>query len=115
VALVGFSSGAYLAVSWALDLASAAGAAVLGGAAMAEAVRQSPPHSLHGKAFRAFANAGDTLLPAGRLLRDFLGKKGVSAELDVRPGDHVFSDYARNGSVTAAFTFALSLLRRPGS
>jgi len=109
-AFVGFSSGAYLAVSWALDLPSAAGAAALGGTGMAEAVRQSSPECLEGKRFKAFANEDDSLLPASRLFRGFLRHRGSTVELVTRPGGHSFADYAANGFVSQAFEFVLGLL-----
>lgn len=110
IALVGFSSGAYLAVGLALDLPKAKGAAVFGGTGMAEALAQSDGDAHRSKQFLTVVGDDDPLEPRAREFSSLLGRfGGKSKVLTVRSG-HSYQEYAACGAVQESFNFALRLL-----
>ena len=105
--IVGFSSGAYLAVGLALDLARAQSVAIMGGTGMAEAVKQCPKEACQGKRFTAYVNDEDNLRANAKFFEAFMRGRGIPVTTLTRPGRHSFADYAANGLAEEAFRFAL--------
>lgn len=110
--LVGNSFGAHLATGTACERVDARALATIAGVGLAEAVEATSRVVPERLAVRCFVNDGDFAAPCAAELAQCLAASGRKLEIVKRRGEHPYSDYAANGSVTDAFSFVFSMLPR---
>lgn len=105
---VGYSAGAWVATSLAIDVDRSRAVATLAGVAMAEIVADASPESVARLHLSSYTNSDDPLTDETFWLRDVLALHGASLDLHIGPGGHDFHDYLENGFVRHAFADVLA-------
>ena len=109
IGCVGFSLGASFASYLTFSLVQVKALATLGGYGMIEGANESNMvGDVTSRMYRCWWNADSPGYMENLFFFQFLTNRDVEMEIETASGGHDFTDYAKNGSVTAAFKFVMA-------
>jgi predicted esterase len=107
IGYVGYSAGAAIALSLALDLPASRRVATLGGADLTGLLVGAPRPALERLSFLSFVNDDDPIASDTWSLQNALQARGLPVAVKTGPGTHDFDQYEANGSVRFAFRWVI--------